>query len=179
MDDIALPLLVREPARLVDHARQIVEVTARHLHTIGISINTDKGKTEAMLCFQGSGSRSVKHHHLIECRARFTVQLPLGATAEIHITPAYVHLGANLSWNGSPIQDVRRRAGMAWEAVPGVRRHILSNPGLSWSEKMHMYSSLILSRFLHGASLWVLDTKERLRAYSASIWASCARLAGL
>ena len=168
MDDIAVPLVVKEPGKLVDTARRIVEATARHLHSIGISINTDKGKTEAMLCFQGKGSRTVRHHHLVECRRRFSVCLPQGTKAEIHITPTYVHLGASVSWNGSPVPDIQRRAGMAWEAVPGVRRHILSNPGLLWQEKMHMYSSLILSRFLHGAGLWVLSTKESSRAYCAA-----------
>ena len=59
MDDVAVPFVVKEPDKLVDTARQIVEATARHLHSIGISINTDKGKTEAMLCFQGKGSRAV------------------------------------------------------------------------------------------------------------------------
>ena len=168
MDDIALPLLVQEPAALVTTAQKLVEATARHLHDIGISINTDRGKTEAMLCFQGTGSRRVRHHHLVECRSRFAVRLPTGESADIHITPTYVHLGASVTWNGSPIPDIQRRAGMAWEAVPGVRRHILANPGLRWTEKMHMYSSLILGRFLHGAGLWVLTTKDRFRAYSAA-----------
>ena len=168
MDDIAMPLVTKEAVTLVDTARRVVEATARHLHAIGISINTDKGKTEAMLCFQGKGSRSVRHHHLVECRSCFTVCLPRGVEAQIHITPTYVHLGANVSWNASPIPDIRRRAGMTWEAVAGVRRHILANPGLTWSEKMHMYSSLIMSRFLHGAGLWVLCTKESTRAYCAA-----------
>ena len=121
-----------------------------------------------MLCFQGHGSREAKRKWIVENQSQFWLNLPNGSQAAIHITPTYVHLGSVVSWSSSPVPDIKRRLALAMEAVGGVRRHILANPGFHWKEKMHMFSSIVMKRFLHGAGLWVWHAKEHQQAYTAA-----------
>ena len=171
MDDLAVPLIAKDAHCLVDVARTAVEATAQCLCDIGIATNTDKGKTEVMLSFQGVGSKAAKKKWLVDEQARFTATMPDKSEATIHITPNYVHLGAVVVWSSSPVPDIRRRLALAMDAVQGVRRHILANPGFSWKEKMHMYSAMVMGRFLHAAGLWVLASREQQQAYQAAYMA--------
>ena len=168
MDDLAVPFVSTDAHCLVDVARNAVEVTARCLHEIGIQINTDRGKTEVMLSFQGHGSKTAKRHWVVDNQSRFQACMPNGTKTWVHITASYTHLGSVVSWSGSPVPDIRRRLALALEAAPGVRRHILANDGFRWQEKMHMFSSIVMGRFLHGAGLWVLHTKEHQQAYQTA-----------
>ena len=168
MDDLAIPFAAADAHRLIDVARNAVEVSAKCLQEVGIRINTDKGKTEVMLSFQGQGSKTAKRKWIVDHQSKFQVAMPDGRVTWINITPSYIHLGSVVSWSSSPVPDIKRRLALALEAVPGVRRHILANDDFRWQEKMNMYSSIVMGRFLHGAGLWVLHTREHHQAYHAA-----------
>ena len=183
MDDIVYPISSSSAAQLIPRAQQLLKVVAEELACIGIRVNVEKGKSEALLHFCGPSSKKVRHHWLTENNAVFPVELPGQQIGHMHIVASYVHLGSLVSFDRSPVPDIRRRAGLARETRRKIHRPLLTNVFLSPQERLTMHWSLVVRKFLHGAGLWVFrldrDQVTFTAAYMSLIRPICMPVLGI
>ena len=90
----------------------------------------------------------------------------------------YVHLGTSRTSDASPVSDLRRRLGLAREALHPVRRRLLTNPNFDKTEKCQFVFSLVLSRLMHNAGTWIFGSASSeavLRRGYMSLLRGCVR----
>ena len=167
MDDLALPIVAGTPTALIDLAVCTMQSLDREFRQLAIAVNLDRGKTELLPLFKGRGSRRAKQLWMCQRGAQFSVQLLDGRSELVSLTDSYVHLGSLLDSSGNDHPDIVRRASLAHEMVPGLRR-LFRNDALTLAERVHLMRSMPMARFRHGCGLWTLDgPRERARFRAA------------
>ena len=154
VDDLAVPMATNQP----DQLKPLVQEVTSTLHTLflryGLSLNMQKGKTEAVMMFRGKNAN--------RCRsALFDADSPptlVSATSthvlSIRVVPSYRHLGARYTMDLDIDEEINNRIGMAKQAYAELKRAIFSNRALAATARVQLYESLVLTRLLYGCSVW-------------------------
>ena len=167
LDDAAILLESESALKLVGDVASAAAIASEGLQLIGIKMNFQEGKSEAILQFAGPGSKEAKHEALVENRGLIPVNLGDGVV-QLRCVQSYVHLGTTASAEPTHIKDVKRRRQIT-EAVFGpLHRRLLFNPWLWPVEKTRLLQTLILNKFCHGAGLWRLHTKTAMATFKAA-----------
>ena len=167
MDDLALPLIAASPDALVELAATTVHKLDCELRQLAVSLNLDRGKTELLPLVQGRGSRKLRQQWLCRQGAQFAVQLSSTRREFVALTDSYIHLGAVIDSSCADLPDISRRARLAHDMMPGLKR-LFRNDALTGAERVHVLCSIPMARFKHGCGLWVLEgAKEQARFLSA------------
>lgn len=96
-------------------------------------------------------------------------KLELRGTLNLEIVDHFVYLGSSISNNGSCEKEIRRRIGMAKNAMSRLDR-IWKNRTISHKTKTTLVNSLVFSIFLYGAETWTLKAKDRQRVDAFEMW---------
>ncbi|CAE7501064.1 unnamed protein product [Symbiodinium natans] len=165
-DDVAVPLL-SDRADEVPSAVQQAAVTAHEeMSKVGLHMNFDRGKSEAMLILRGPGSRRLRQRLLSPKKPFLPVTLQNGVQVQLALTQSYVHLGGLVTDDGKYMQDIDRRHALAAANFNAFRRAILYNSALTVIDKGQLFHCLVLTRYMHGMGQWILDKRAMARLRS-------------
>ena len=116
MDDVAIPLTTTTPDALVPLVKQVTATVHELFRARGLTLNLDKGKTEAVLCFRGPGSDALRLQMFDTGRQPVIVVDTASHILTLRVVPSYKHLGAQYSMNVDVSREIRARIGSARQA---------------------------------------------------------------
>ena len=163
MDDTCVCVSDPSPQRL---EAKIHQATGRLLdlcETHGLSPNLSPGKTEALLVFQGRGSRQMRIRYFGPTSDRSLKIMGEKGIMKVRAVAQYTHLGCVIHHQSDQRREARRRIGMAHQTFTQHRRHLLQNPVLSMQRRFELFKSLVWSRLSYGTETWTFSegrTKE-------------------
>ncbi|CAL1155737.1 unnamed protein product [Cladocopium goreaui] len=134
MDDTCVCVSDPSPQRL---EAKIHQATGRLLdlcETHGLSPNLSPGKTEALLVFQGRGSRQMRIRYFGPTSDRSLKIMGEKGIMKVRAVAQYTHLGCVIHHQSDQRREARRRIGMAHQTFTQHRRHLLQNPVLSMQQ---------------------------------------------
>ena len=167
LDDLAILVESKEARALVEDVSRATVIAHDSLHMIGVAMNFQKGKTEAVLHFSGTGANGERHRLLVENDALIEVPLEHGVV-QLRCVSSYVHLGTVANNSANHVEDVRRRRQLSEACFVPFYKRILFNPWLDSDEKVRLLQSLVLNKFCHGAGIWRLRAKAAQREYNSA-----------
>ena len=154
VDDLAIPVAVLRPEALIPVIQEITGILHSTFRSHGLTMNLEKGKTEAVLMYRGSGAPA----HRAALFARETPPVIVIAT-ETHISTlkvvaAYRHLGSQYTMNADIEHEILTRIATARQAFEELKRPIFLNRHIPIEGRLQLYNSLIISRLLYGCAVW-------------------------
>ena len=153
-DDVAVILPLGLASQVVQQLQVCIPIVDRHSRCLGVELNFDSGKTEALVCLRGKGSKEVRRDLLGADHPTVPVLIPNRPTVHLRLVDEYLHLGNTVTHSASCIPDVRCKMAAADQIFQRLKRTLLRNPELSAMEKTQLVESLILSKIRFGAGLW-------------------------
>ena len=153
-DDTAVLIGPTPPHQLTASLQRVADIVVRGLGRAGLDPNFGPGKTEAVVHFEGAGSREVKRQLLCCSEPGTCFDTPAGMEQHLRLVPTYVHLGTVVSHNLSEEPNLSHRAQLLQQIFQPLRRRILYNSDLTKAEKVRLLEERIFPRFLFGAGLW-------------------------
>ena len=181
-DDVAVVLPMSTASEIEHRLRVAVPILDRQSRLMGIDLNYDVGKTEALVCFRGAHSVVVRRRLLSADIPCLDVTVSDCRTACLRLVERYTHLGNVITCATSCLEDVQSKSAAAMPVLRRLRRTLLRNAELTAAEKVHLTASLVLAKVEFGAGLWCPRThaeKEAVNTAMARPWrAVCRRIYG-
>lgn len=157
VDDVAIPFVASTVHELDMMALAILECTTQVFAEFGLTLNQDKGKTEAVLQYRGNGSGPKIETTFIDNMGHLA---NADNTLRLRIVTDYSYLGTMYAQSASIDREIHTRVGKAQFAFRQLRRGIFCNRRLPVSTRVTLLNSLVVSIVLHGAGNWyLLSTK--------------------
>ena len=150
-DDFGVMLEADTPQLAVQQVQDAVPIVHSCLLSIGVSLNLQRGKTEALLVLKGHGSRQLKQQLFCSDDPSVPVVLSRGVQTAVCLTTEYTHLGGIVAADGHAMSDMKNRACAAEGVFKRLRKMLFWSMALQLCEKTHLLESLVLRKFLHGA----------------------------
>ena len=153
MDDVAIPLTTTTPEALVPLVQQVTAVVHGLFRARGLTLNLDRGKTEAVLCFRGQGSDAQRLQIFdTGCQPVIVVNAD-SHILTLRVVPSYKHLGAQYTMNIDVSREIRARLGAARQAFEEMKKPLFLNKRLPVAARIQLFQSLILSRLLYDCAV--------------------------
>ena len=167
VDDGVFPVF----ARAADLTKQVAIATscinticARH----GLQLNYNKGKSEVLCVFHGSGMVKAKQKLLLDDSGRISFDAGDGTCRHIIASAVYKHLGTQTSICMSMIPEIKTRMAAMRGAFAGLRSRFFRARDISIDKKKHVSKALLLTRGLFQAGAWPeLQANEYKRVHVA------------
>lgn len=154
MDDVAIPLTTTTPDELVPLVQQVMEAVHNLFRDRGLTLNLDRGKTEAVLCFRGPGADALRSQ-IFDKAVPPVIVIPTDShLLSLRVVPSYKHLGAQFTMNVDITKEIAVRLGAARQAFEEMKKPIFLNKRLPVTARIQLFQSLILSRLLYGCAVW-------------------------
>ena len=130
MDDVAIPLTTTTPDELVPLVQQVMEAVHNLFRDRGLTLNLDRGKTEAVLCFRGPGADALRSQ-IFDKAVPPVIVIPTDShLLSLRVVPSYKHLGAQFTMNVDITKEIAVRLGAARQAFEEMKRPIFKNKAL-------------------------------------------------
>ena len=165
LDDLAILLQARSPERAAPDASRATTLIGQYLSIVGIQLNTQAGKTEAIIVWRGPGCQAAKRETMVNQGATVSLVLPDGTMGRLRCVLDYVHLGSKRAADGDLHSALDHRHGEARSVYKAVKQRLLTNQFLTLTERQLLFASLVISRFMHGSGTWVFPTLGVQRRY--------------
>ena len=163
-DDIAVLLPFCDACDLEHNIRQCVPIIDTHSRRMGVSLNYDSGKTEALTVFRGKGCVAVKRRLLSPDQPALNIPVAGTFTVQLRLVESYQHLGNLLHVNASCLEDVRRKCQAADAVFKRLQKTLLRNGELTSQEKVLLVSSLVQAKIKYGSGIWLPSTSQERRS---------------
>jgi hypothetical protein len=160
MDDTCVCVSDPSPAVLEGKIHQATGLLLELCDAHGLSPNLGAGKTEALLIFQGHGSRKLKIKYFGPSSDKTLLILGEQGPRRVRDVAHYTHLGCVIHHKGDSRAEARRRVAIAQQAFSQHRKHLLQNPVLPLQRRVELFRTLVLSRFCYGTESWTLTTNS-------------------
>ena len=128
-----------------------------------MTVNTSRGKTEAILAPRGPGSVAVRAGLFSRRRPALPVLTEYGPSCAISLVSSYKHLGGMIASDGSMMVELRARRSKATAAFRSNRKAVFCN------RRLYLLRASVLSIYLHGAGTWPLLTSCEFATFSAGL----------
>eukprot|EP00438_Fugacium_kawagutii_P017628 Skav235502 [mRNA] locus=scaffold625:50873:56431:+ [translate_table: standard] len=169
VDDLIYMTSCDDPARLLSQVSQIVSIVQQELASMGIELNLQQGKSEAILHLAGPGSRQLRRELHVENGSMIRFQDVEGSIQTIHAGHKYKYLGSILSIQGNCLGDIKHRAGQTFAALKLVRRPVFKNAAAPPRVRQMVLHSIILSKMMATSGSWIFDTKQAEQCFQKTI----------
>ena len=110
-----------------------------------MEVNDNRGKTEALLQFNGTGAVKVKHD-LTTGSQQIHVYHPLFGELDTRITQQYKHLGSINAGPHKYDQEVEARTAQAKATTESLRSNMFAQKGLPRKQRLTVWKALVLSK---------------------------------
>ena len=159
-DDLSIACEAITPRALTSKICTIASCLLDACEGLAMTPNLSPGKTEALLCFTGPGSRAEKRRHFAVDNGGWLDVVCNYKTVRVHVTGEYQHLGGLLHHQGDQRKEARRRLAIGHNSFTQHRKLLLKNPALSLERRTQLFQSLILSQVTYGMESWLLRTRR-------------------
>ena len=120
----------------------------------GLTLNLDRGKTEAVINFRGPGSDALRTQLFDRDCSPVLVGETEHHILSLRVVPSYKHLGAQFTMNIDMEKEIFVRLGSARQAFEEMKNQVFLNKRLPLAARIQLFHSLILSRLLYGCAIW-------------------------
>ena len=167
MDDSACPVF-SHANHMVSRLRAVASCFHRIFSSFCLSVNWDRGKTEALVVFMGPGSQAARACLFEDQGACIQLDGIPGRTAPVlHVTRSYRHLGTHDSVSESLQDEISARMSALRTAFSQLRAPFLSSSVASPQQRSLVARSVLLSKGLFQAGTWpALYASELSRVHS-------------
>ena len=169
VDDLAFMLMSDSAATLLDTVAKASSIVYTELAAVGVQINLNSGKTEALVSMRGKGSRELRRQLHCEDDSMVTFNTHDLRPSSLGVTPKYKYLGSLISTTRGCVADIRRRTALAFVVLKSLRKAVFTNQKLSLKGKIAVLNSVVLSKFLATAGSWILTTKQEIQCFQANV----------
>ena len=152
VDDVAIALHAQSLERLLSLVQLATVAMDQATAKRGMVLNFDKGKTEALWCVTGKGSKSLKLK-LAENKG-FLHWDHQGRPFCLSVTQSYKHLGTWLQAPPKCARDIQTRAALAKSAWGSLAKPVYSKSYVDLNTKTKAFQALSMSRMLYNAHIW-------------------------
>ena len=181
-DDVAVLLPTTDAAQIEVHLRAALPILDRESRLIGVPLNYESGKTEALVSIRGAHSVKVRRQLLTDDVPQLAIQVGEDTSVCLRLVERYVHLGNVISHSASSLEDIKAKSASAMPVLRRLQQTLLRNPELRTDEKVLLTSSLVLAKIEFGAGLWCPRTHAEQDAALTALarpWrAVCRRIFG-
>ena len=157
MDDTCICVSDPSPSILESKIHQATGRLLELCDTHGLTPNLNAGKTEALLVFQGRGSRKLKIRYFGPSSDKSLLIVGEREPRRVRVVAQYTHLGCVMHHKGDSRVEARRRIAVAQQAFSQHRKHLLQNPILPLHRRLELFRTLVMSRFCYGTESWTLS----------------------
>ncbi len=174
VDDEAILLAAPSPAELDKRVGIMLEELVATFSRFKLTINWDKGKTEALLVYRGDGAGQ----HL---RALYHDGLPWFLTPDgckLHVVHEYKHVGSLVAQSENLASEAQARADSALRAWYKTAARVFGSRHLPEQVKLSLADSLIFSRLYLAVETWAPEAPGPLRTLEAVQTRVLRRIAG-
>ena len=153
MDDVAMPLATATPDALAPLVTKVLATVHTFFQSRGLTLNLDRGKTEAVLCFRGPGADAHQSKMFDIDHPPVIVVDTDTHILSLRVVPAYKHLGAQFTVGLDVQAEIAARMCSARQAFEEMKVPIFLNKRLPVPARLQLFQSLILSRLLYGCAV--------------------------
>ena len=136
---------------------------------LAMTPNLKPGKTEALLCLQGKGSREARKQYFSVDNGGWMDVICNYKSVRLHVTGEYQHLGGILHHQGDQRKEARRRLALGHATFTTHRKLLLRNPVFTLERRLQLFQSLILSQITFGMESWTMRTRATQEGLHNSI----------
>eukprot|EP00438_Fugacium_kawagutii_P030569 Skav210928 [mRNA] locus=scaffold978:365318:370450:+ [translate_table: standard] len=178
MDDLSIGLTGRSASELEHKTGHTLSILLDTCRSFGMTPNLTKGKTEALMAFQGSGSRQLRKRYFGPSQAGQMTVICEDGPYQIHVVGHYKHLGGVLHHAGSLKPEIRQRTAQAHAAFDQHRKLIYRNPRIDAAARRELLQSLVLSKLCYGCESWTFSTLLDKNHFHSSVMRLYRRFGG-
>ena len=153
-DDVAVLLPLGPADEVAGNLRACIPILDHHSRALGVELNFDSGKTEALVCLRGKNSKEARRHLLGVDMPTVTVPMDSRPDVPLRLVAEYVHLGNTVTHAASSLADVQCKTASADPVFQRLRTTLLRNPELELHEKVRLVETLVLAKIRFGSGLW-------------------------
>lgn len=147
---------------MVPAVRELLRVVDRVFTRRGFDLNMDKGKTGAVLTFQGHGAPALRKEILLSDPSGFPCDLDHDRQVWLHVTASYRHLGTQFASKLDFAEELRFRCGQAASAFGAMRRQVFCNRYLPVNTRLKLFHALVCTRLYFGLGAWATPALSHL-----------------
>ena len=165
VDDIAIPISCLQASQLDDLLVTVMEQLHILFGNFGLRINSDKGKTEAIINYRGPAAAQLRRQRFVDDFGVISVP----GRDPLRIVTQYLHLGIAVGQCCDIKMDVKAKIGKASNAFRMLSKPIFSNKKLPVAVRLRLLESLVLPIVFYGAGSWPLLSARTFATLSAVI----------
>ena len=169
MDDLCLCVQGDTPqvleSRLGPAIGYLLDLCRMHLMTP----NLNRGKTELLLSFRGSGSRQMKVKYYGPLATGFFDVICEHQMQRISVVKSYKHLGGQLHHTSDQHGEVRIKVATAHQAFNQHRKLIYHNDQIPLRKKIEIFNTLVVTKMQYGADSWVAQDARTMKKYETAV----------
>ena len=156
VDDLCIVLTAQTYEALWNSIQKLLSVVGKLFRFFKMSINWNKGKTEAFCKVRGKRAGEFKAKLIHECG--YGIKMDDGAF--LHIVENYRHLGCVTCADASSFMYAKHRASSALSAYTPLAVRMFGNPAISVPLRRLLCDCLILSRATFNAHIRALKPRD-------------------
>ena len=131
-----------------------------------MEVNHNRGKTEALLQFNGTSAVKVKHD-LTTGSQQFHVDHLLFGELDIGITQQYKHLGSINAGAHTYDQEVEARTAQAKAIIKSLRSKLFAQKGVPRKQRLIVWKAFVLSKLIFNSATlgtMAVDNRKKIEA---------------
>eukprot|EP00439_Symbiodinium_sp_Y106_P063226 s3353_g9.t1 len=170
-DDLATCLVAETADSLPAAVAHVTGVTIDTLAGHGLTAHLGPRKTAALLCPVGQGAKHMRTRVFSRDRGRIAVLCDSTPMVSLSAVACYRHLGSMVTFNGSLIQEVRTKMGLARGAFKEGKQTVFCARCLDLDKRVALFRSHVLSIVLTGAGSWPSLCQTSWHLYEKGLFA--------
>ena len=166
VDDVALPVYT-EASKIKSKASTTLSILCENANKLALKVSLKPSKTEAMLSYQGKGSR---HHKRMTQDEPQTLDFnTCEGMQTVCIVPETKYLGAIKDSEANLMPELKMMTGQALSAVRPLRSKVISNPNIKIEQRKNLVQALAMSKATYTCSSWPLLKKTEQGQWSTRL----------
>ena len=170
-DDLATCLVAATADSLPAAVAHVTGVTIDTLAGHGLTAHLGPRKTAALLCPVGQGAKQMRTRVFSRDGGRIAVLCDSTPMVSLSAVACYRHLGSMVTFNGSLIQEVRTKMGLARGAFKEGKQTVFCTRCLDLDKRVALFRSHVLSIVLTGAGSWPILCQTSWHLYEKGLFA--------
>jgi hypothetical protein len=163
VDDCVVLTHGRSNEGVVATMKAVVQAMDKAAATRGLSINYDRGKTEALWTILGKGARQMKQN-LHEAGQTLQWQVE-GKQYTLQLCHTYKHLGTWLQSHHKHAREILARSSAAKQQYGQLARSFFTKKCITLHVKSAIFQSLVLSKMLYNVHTWTSVTSKHMQTW--------------
>ena len=169
VDDLALLINAPDNEMLISTAEQSFKAIYVAARKRGLELTYGAGKTELLMTWKGSRSRSFKEKVACQHNQWMIHVEETDSLIALPVVLAYTHLGTWVHNDGKPLHAIRERITAARKAWGPLCKSFFGKHGVAPKTKIQVFNALVMTRFLFNAHTWSWLSSDMIAVWEAGL----------